>query len=235
MIEAYAEFAPWLGVFETLRVVEGHPLFVPEHAAELRRAAEVLGFHPRLDLPAMKAQLTPNSGRWRWLATPRGVETFFSEEPEPSAEPLDLSVSTVRVGSQNWDARFKTVSYLSHVQALRIAATPEVVLMNEHRCVASAARANIFWRRGDRLYTPHPEAGCRGGVIRHFVRQRREVEQGHFPLEDLLAADEIFLTNSIRGIVSARSLEGRALENFSAADKLRAEYSAIIREQIERD
>jgi 4-amino-4-deoxychorismate lyase len=235
MPEAKVEFAPWLGVFETLRVIEGRPLFVPEHAAELQRAAAVLGFRPDLDLPAITGKLPSLSGRWRWLATPRKVETFFTEEPDSSTEPLDLSVSTVRVGSQNWDARFKTVSYLAHVQALRLAATPEVVLMNEHRCVAGAAHANIFWRRGDRLYTPDHEAGCRCGVIRNFVLRCREAEQGHFPLDDLLSADEIFLTNSIRGIVSVRSLEGRPLKNFSEAGQLRAQYTAFIAKQLDED
>jgi 4-amino-4-deoxychorismate lyase len=235
MTEAKAEFAPWLGVFETLRVIDGRPLFVPEHAAELQRAVAVLGFSTDLNLPEMMVQLPPRSGRWRWLATPRGIETFFVEESEPSIEPFDLSVSPVRVGSQNWDARFKTVSYLSHVQALRLADTSEVVLLNEHRCIASSARANIFWRRGDRLYTPDPEAGCRCGVIRQLVLQICEVEQGHFPLDDLLSADEIFLTNSIRGVASVRSLEGRVLESFRVSDELRGAYAALIRRQIDKD
>jgi 4-amino-4-deoxychorismate lyase len=228
MNEAKTGFAPWLGVFETLRVIKGRPLFVPEHTAELQRAASALGLQSKLDLSAITVQLPAQSGRWRWLATPRGLETFFNEEHAPSAEPLDLSVSGVRVGSQNWDARFKTVSYLSHIQALRMAATAEAVLLNEHRCVASAAGANIFWRRGERLYTPDPEAGCRCGVIRDFVLRHREIERGHFPLDDLLSADEIFLTNSMRGIASVRRLEGRTFESVSAADQLRAEYEAFI-------
>ena len=235
MSEAKAEFAPWLGVFETLRVIRGRPLFVPEHAAAFRAAATALGLEADFDSRPMAKKPPRQSGRWRWLATPRGVETFFVEEPDPSTDPLDLSVSAVRLGSQNWDARFKTVSYLSRVQALRMASTPEVILLNEHRCVASAAHANIFWRRGTRLYTPDPEAGCRSGVIRGLVCQRREVEAGHFPLDDLLSADEIFLTNSMRGIVSVRSLEGRVFQIHPAADLLRAEYAALVAKQIEED
>jgi branched-subunit amino acid aminotransferase/4-amino-4-deoxychorismate lyase len=53
------------------------------------------------------------------------------------------------------------------------------------------------------------------------------VEEGHFPLEDLLDADEIFLTNSMRGVVSVRALEGRALEGFPAAEALRVEYARV--------
>jgi branched-subunit amino acid aminotransferase/4-amino-4-deoxychorismate lyase len=234
MTDSSAEFAPWRGVFETLRVIDGVPLFVPEHEAELRRAAAQQGLPVDLDPAHSRQELPAQSGRWRWLVTPAGTRTLFSEEPDVSAEPIELSLSPVRLGSENWDARFKTVSYLSHVQALKIASTPEVILLNEFRDVASAARANLFWRRGDRLFTPAHEAGCRRGIVRAFLLQHHAVEEGHFPLDDLLGADEIFLTNSLRGLVSVRSVEGRPLESSSAAQTLRPAYAQAIANQLIR-
>ena len=139
-----------------------------------------------------------------------------------------MAISTVRLGSQNWDARFKTVSYLAHIQALRMGPAPEMILLNEHGHVASAARANIFWRKGDRLYTPAHEAGCRCGVVRGFVLAQGIVEEGHFAVNELVAADEIFLTNSLRGIVSVNALEGDARTDFSCADELRRKYDQAV-------
>jgi branched-chain amino acid aminotransferase/4-amino-4-deoxychorismate lyase len=228
------EFAPWLGVFETLRVIDGVPLFVPEHAAELTRAASMLGLNAHLDLSKERMELSRRSGRWRWIVTMEGTTTLFSEEPNVSAVPVALSVSLVRVGSHNWDARFKTVSYLAHTQALKMAPTPEVILLNEHGEVAGAARANLFWRRGDHLFTPAHEAGCRQGVVRGFVLQRREVEMGHFSLNDLLAADEIFLTNSIKGIVSVQAVEDDTRNEFACANALRIEYVEEIAAQMKQ-
>jgi len=228
------DFSPWLGVFETLRVVDGVPLFLAQHAAELHRSATTLGLNAEMNMSEAGAKLPPRSGRWRWVVTTRGTETFFVDEESPGSDPLDVSLSTVRVGSQNWDARFKTVSYLSHAQALRMAATPEAILLNEHGNLASAARANLFWRRGDRLFTPAHEAGCRCGVVRDFVLGRREVQVGHFPVGELLEAEELFLTNSMRGIVSIRSLEGRSFPSFPAAEALRAEYAAAVKNQLAR-
>jgi branched-subunit amino acid aminotransferase/4-amino-4-deoxychorismate lyase len=57
------------------------------------------------------------------------------------------------------------------------------------------------------------------------------VEEGIFPPDDLLQADEIFLTNSIRGIVPVRSVEGRALLSQETARQLRREYAAEVRRQ----
>ena len=232
MATTHGDFAPWLGVFETLRVIDGVPLFVAEHRAELARAMKALGLGAAFDAQAVRTELPPRSGRWRWIATSDGVRTMFTEEAPVVSAPLALSVSPVRVGSQNWDARFKTVSYLVHAQAAATASTPEVVVLNEQGNVASAARSNIFWRRGDRLYTPAHEAGCRCGVVRGFVLKNVPVEEGYFPLAHVLEAEEIFLTNSIKGLVSVNMIEGRALADFSAAESLHAKYDAEIVAQV---
>jgi branched-chain amino acid aminotransferase/4-amino-4-deoxychorismate lyase len=226
------DFAPWLGAFETLRVVRGRPLFVAEHYAELLRAAKALGLEVRFDPVQALEKLPPESGRWRWIATADGVHNLFTREEPAVAGPIEIAVSPVRVGTANWDARFKTISYLTHAQARRQAATPEVVLLNEHGHVASAAGANIFWSKAGRLFTPAHEAGCRCGVMRGFVLWREKAEVGHFPLEELLDAEEIFLTNSMRGIVSVSRVEDRPTLSTGVADRMRAAYEAAIAAQL---
>ena len=153
------------------------------------------------------------------------------EEEPLAAVPVDLSLSQVRVGSQNWDARFKTVNYISRVQALREARTAgEVVLLNEHREVASAARANIFWRRGKRLYTPAPEAGCRCGASCvdsscNVGRWKREALLTRTCWKPMRFSSPIACGESFR----ARALDGRSLPTFDAANELRAEYGKATR------
>jgi 4-amino-4-deoxychorismate lyase len=224
MSQASGEFAPWWGVFETLRVIAGKPLFFAEHRVELARAMEALGLTSDMDFAEEASTLPMKSGRWRWVVTSTETRTIFTGETPVSAEPVALSVSPVRVGSQNWDARFKTLGYLAHAQAWKTAATPEVVMLNEHGQVASGSRGNIFWRRGEKLFTPAHEAGCRCGVVRGFVLAQVQVEQGHFPVAELLKAEEIFLTNSLVGIVSVSQMGERVLNSFPCADALRECY-----------
>ena len=227
-----SEFAPWLGVFETLRVIDGVALFVEEHWAEWQRAAGALGLKTMPDRSPSTAELAGRSGRWRWIADAGETRTLFTAEPAAADRPVSLSVSPLRVGSQNWDARFKTFSYLTHAQALATGASDEAVLLNEHGEVASAARANLFWRRGARLYTPAHETGCRCGVVRGFVLGLGPVEVGRFALDELVGSEEIFLTNSLRGIVSVSSLEGASLNDFSCAEEVRLAYHQEVEERI---
>ena len=228
MAQIPTDFAPWRGVFETLRVIEGKPLFFTEHKAELTRAMDALGLMTDVNLVAEAYNLPMKSGRWRWIVTPNETQMRFSEEMSPPQEPIALSVSSVRVGSCNWDALFKTLSYLSHAQAFEMAATREAVLLNENGHVASAARSNIFWRRGEKLFTPAHHAGCRTGIVRGFVCQQVKVEQGLYSLVELQGADEIFLTNSMKGIISINHFEQRAFTSFPCADALREAYDREV-------
>ena len=232
MAQPTLEFAPWLGVFETLRVIEGKALFVAEHLAEMQRAMDALGLKSDADFEAAQAGVPKLSGRWRWIVTSQDAGTLFSEELAAPVEVVGLSVSPVRVGSENWDARFKTMSYLTHAQSWMTSKTPEAVLLNEQGHVASASRGNIFWRKGDKFFTPAHEAGCRCGVVRAFVLKRQKAEEGRFPLSHLMEADEIFVTNSIRGILSVNAVESRSLKDFSSADNLRDAYADAVAAQI---
>jgi branched-subunit amino acid aminotransferase/4-amino-4-deoxychorismate lyase len=233
MSQPFAQFAPWWGVFETLRVVAGKPLFFPEHRAELARAMEALGLKSETDFALEASNLPTKSGRWRWIVTREETRTLFTEEEFTMPEPATISVSPVRLGSKNWDARFKTLSYLSHAQAWKTAVTPEVVLLNEHEHVASASRGNIFWRRGEKFFTPAHEAGCRCGVVRGFVLQQLRVEQGHFPIAELLQADEVFVTNSLLGIISMAKIGERVLEPVRVADALRETYGCEVAARLQ--
>jgi branched-subunit amino acid aminotransferase/4-amino-4-deoxychorismate lyase len=226
------EFAPWLGVFETLRVVDGKPLFLDWHRAELASALAELDLVSDADFAAEAVKLPSKSGRWRWIVTRQGTQILFGEEAPMKPESTWLGVSPVRVGSYNWDARFKTVSHLSHMQAAQVAEGGEAVLLNEAGEVACASRANIFWMRGRKLYTPAHEAGCRCGVVRRFIMENYPVNQGRFMLNELLAADEIFLTNSLRGIVSVTLVQGKEVSSSDVADKLRVLYNAEIARQL---
>ena len=91
--------------------------------------------------------------------------------------------------------------------------------------MAGVAGGNLFWRRGDQLFTPAVEVGCRAGVMRGWVHRMTATTEGSFPLEGLARADEIFWTNSLRGIVSINEFSGRSLADFSQAAALRRHYA----------
>lgn len=193
-------FAPWLGVFETLRVENGRAQFVEEHWKSLRAAAKALGLKVGGDFRETGAQLPRQSGRLRWIVEATQSYVMFHPEPLRVKAAFTLAPAPQRVGSRNWDARYKTLSYLTHWQARQSVAADEALLLNEQGQVATGAMSNVFWVRGGKVFTPALDAGCRDGVVRQWVRRSVKVEEGLFTPEALTQAEEIFLTNSWIGI-----------------------------------
>jgi branched-subunit amino acid aminotransferase/4-amino-4-deoxychorismate lyase len=215
------------GVFETLSVIRGRGLFQDWHEALMIQGAKVLG----LDASPMFFIDEPPAGTgvWRWYLTESGIETTFDASTESLPAAYSLSTSSLKVNSNSWDARYKTLSYLLHIQAREQAATDEVVLLNQRGELASASMANLFWVRDGVLFTPEVEAGCRQGVIRRWVLENTDVavRQGRFKPSDLTTADEIFLTNSRMGIMPVHEWESKPLKTGAVTSKLWKAYTKL--------
>lgn len=84
--------------------------------------------------------------------------------------------------------------------------------------IIESTRANLFIVHAATVFTPPIFGGCLPGVMRkNVIRVLREhdllVEERHLTHLDLGAADEIFLTNAIRGIMPVKSVSGTSFES----------------------
>jgi branched-subunit amino acid aminotransferase/4-amino-4-deoxychorismate lyase len=121
----------------------------------------------------------------------------------------------------------KTANYWRHCDALTTARQrgfAETLLFNDHAELASACCANVFLVHGETILTPGRSSGCRAGVVREWVMKRRPVQERRLRREDVVNADEIFLTNSWIGVMPVATLEGRPLGPRRVGPKLAAEW-----------
>jgi branched-chain amino acid aminotransferase len=105
----------------------------------------------------------------------------------------------------------KTTSYGVSFAARREAeqaGADEALLVGEG-LVLEAATANVWWRRGDELFTPALGAGVLPGVTRGFFLGIEAATEGVFDVADLTAADEAFTTSSIREVMPVVEIDGR--------------------------
>jgi branched-chain amino acid aminotransferase len=87
------------------------------------------------------------------------------------------------------------------------------LVLNTHGRIADTTIANLFYIRSGEFYTPPLSEGGVDGVMRRYLldalpRQGFRVHQLPVDLPDLAAADEVFLTNALKGINWVRSLQG---------------------------
>jgi len=93
--------------------------------------------------------------------------------------------------------------------------------------VLEGPTTNVWWRRGRTLYTPSLDLGILAGVTRATVVELAAetgygVEEGHFGLTELLAADEAFTSSSVREVMPVTELDGAPIARGEAADELQA-------------
>ena len=98
----------------------------------------------------------------------------------------------------------------------------DALLVGDDGIVLEAPTANIWWRTGDRLFTPSLESPILAGVTRSLLLElsRDPVDEGNYPLEHLLAADEAFLTSSIREVMPVRAIDEKEFVPGPAAAAL---------------
>ncbi len=111
-------------------------------------------------------------------------------------------------------AGIKCGSYAENIMALHEAheaGVDEVIFLNSQGDVAECATANVFIVKDGEMFTPELESGCLPGVTRELVmRGARDlglsVSEEKVSLEDLLDADEVFLTNTQIGVQAVSSI-----------------------------
>ncbi len=110
----------------------------------------------------------------------------------------------------------KSVNYLENIYALREAkklGSHEVLFLDYKNYVSEGATSNIFFIKDKIIYTPTKECGLLQGIIRRKVidiietNKNLQLKQGFFSLKKLLEADEVFLTNSIMGIMPVSKIK----------------------------
>jgi branched-chain amino acid aminotransferase len=174
----------------------------------------------------------------RQYSPPRGRAVFFSPLAGEGRErgtvvsqdigrPVDVDcergmsavLSRYRACSDSPLVRHKTANYLACVMAKReaqAAGADEAILMNERGEATEGATSNIFIVRNGCVFTPLVACGLLPGITREVVITlcvATGIPCREWTLRpgDLFASDEIFITNSLLGVMPVRMVSGRVI------------------------
>jgi 4-amino-4-deoxychorismate lyase len=246
--------ALWRGraAFETLRVYEGRPFRIEPHLDRLVASAESMGLPPveRRRLQVLAALVLPAAKggdaalRLVWTAGPEtgppaGL-ALLSEIPawiEPLRERGATAVSLLGVrATVPWLLPgVKSTSYAVNMAAeaeARSRGADEAVFVDADGVVLEGTVTNVWWRRGDILCTPGLDLGILAGVTRAALVELApgcgfRVEEGAFPLADLLGAEEAFTSSSVRELLPLVEVDGHPLGRGPASDELQRALRAL--------
>jgi para-aminobenzoate synthetase/4-amino-4-deoxychorismate lyase len=210
---------PSRGVFETLLALDGEPVALKAHLRRLGRSLEAIysqSLPPQAEGELRRAAERLELGRLRLTATPSedglrldlhaggvGPEAVFP------ARPVKLRTHPVAggLGPHKWADR-RGLDHPAPGEAGALVVDGDEVL--------EAGWANVFAVRHGALFTPPLDGRILPGVTRAAVIEQARtmgiaVTERAIAEGELRQADEVFLTNSIRGIEAVSSFDGTAI------------------------
>ncbi|MEM7764283.1 MAG: aminotransferase class IV [Pseudomonadota bacterium] len=233
------------GVFETLRVSHRRLPLLDWHLARLHRSSAALQIMG-LDMSSVAAQIVAFLERypdadWLKVIVTRGDGARGYRPPDDASPTLVLSsgslvksaaechllLSPISAPTHPGLPPLKHLSRLAEVQqAADLPVEPGVVqiVCDQQGALVCATMHNLFVVRDGELMTPRLINQGVAGVLRDWVLAHSDAKSQRLHLEDALLADEIFVCNAVRGVVSANSICGQWLPSATpVADALRAD------------
>jgi branched-chain amino acid aminotransferase len=242
------------GVFDTSAAHNGHVFLRNAHLERFAAAAKALA----IPFPAREASealdrlaaavgdgavrltLTRGSGA-RGIALPKDPKPLFfgAAGPLPPSFPvLALATTAIRRNETSPAARIKALPYLDAIlgfEEARAKGADEVLFLNTQGRVACLASANLFAAFGRRLVTPPLGDGVLAGTVRAFVLGKAEslgfeAFERSLDFDELLRADALFATSSLKLIAPCRSVDTASFA--SAESKLVQHLQTTLRDAV---
>jgi branched-chain amino acid aminotransferase len=232
------------GLFDTLVAFRRIPFAGDRHLARLLAQAETIGIplDPAMVRRGWEAVLARSeaehvilrttvtrgvAGRGLWPASPPNPTVVVSATNWSRSllgQPARLVTSSIRRSAGSPTARLKALGYLDNVLAAREAAdagATDALLLNTAGKIACTTIANVFATAGGMLLTPPVDDGVLAGIMRSLVLEtaaRAGLAATEQPLlrADILDADTVFVTNSVRFLCLVETLDGHRLGNERA-------------------
>jgi branched-chain amino acid aminotransferase len=216
------------GVFETIRFHKHQMPLWNYHQQRLFGALDYLKFNvPKLltadylhnlilalikknDLTNARVRITMYRGEGG-LTDKNPLQPGFVIQTWPIAEEaLSLNVNGLRLGifregrkAIDYYSHLKTNNFLVYTQAALEAREQkwnDALVLNSENRIADSAIANIYWVKDNHIFTPPLSEAPIQGVMRRFLLEQLPIHEHPLTIEALEQADEVFLTNAVRGI-----------------------------------
>ncbi|ORM64616.1 aminodeoxychorismate lyase [Pantoea rodasii] len=225
------------GCFTTAAVVGGKIQLLNAHLQRLHESCERL-FMPLPDLTqlaeemqqaaagqvraVMKVILTPGAGGRGYSRT--GCETptrIISLSPWPQhyaalqlhgarlvTSPIPLARNPLLAGLKHLN-RLEQVLIRQHIDQTD---ADEALVLDTAGTVVECCAANLFWRKGEKIYTPHLDHAGVNGIMRRFLMAQMAMAGQSCELmdgsrEDVLNADEVVLCNALMPVLPVRQID----------------------------
>ncbi|WP_033576263.1 aminodeoxychorismate lyase [Dickeya chrysanthemi] len=219
------------GCFTTARVVEGQIVWLERHIQRLQQGAEKL-LLPDVDWSLLCEEMQQaaagrvegvvkviisrgNGGRGYSPAGCQQPVRIVMQAPYPShyarwrQDGIQLALSPVPLAQNAWLAGIKHLNRLEQVlirMHLERSGADEALVLDTSGALVECCAANLFWRKGKRVFTPDVALSGVDGVARRHIMALLQVSVFELhvvsaSLDVLADADEVLVCNALMPVI----------------------------------
>ncbi|GAB1442178.1 aminodeoxychorismate synthase component I [Ignavibacteriales bacterium] len=214
-------------LFETMLLNNSEIPFLKYHLSRLKKSAKLNLF--RYDEKeilkelknAVSGDFIKGEYRLKLLLWKYGKVEVRIGKLTPLPDKINVAISKSKISTDNRYLYFKSThrQLYDSERALTIKdGLFDLIYLNERGEVCEGGITNVFIRKGDVYYTPSAECGLLQGVGRKLFMEKNECTEKILYPEDLAEADEIILTNSLRGPVKVDNFMVQFKHGFQDGD-----------------
>jgi branched-chain amino acid aminotransferase len=182
-------------------------------------ANELRNARIRLTVSAGEGDMTPDPGTCPSPTILITAQNLVPLPPEKYETGFKAVISFLRRNSQSPLSRLKSTCYMENIlarTAARAAGYDEAIFLNEQGYLAEGSSTNIFLVSNGELITPCFESGVLPGITRDAVLEiartsNIKATERWVQLNELIEAQEAFVTNSILELMPLVSVESRPI------------------------
>lgn len=229
------------GLFETILIRE-KPEFLKFHINRLKEGLNKINIKPlEEDLEKIIENQKLNNCVLKVVVTEENIIftnrkiTYNKRDYEKG---FDLTISNIFRNSTSLIHKIKSLNYLENVLEREKALEKgfnDCLFINEKGNVCETSTGNIFFVKDEKIYTPSIEQGLLNGTLREFILQEFDVKLENIKLKDLKNYDEIFMTNSIIGIMKIKRIDDYTFSHEKITDLVLKKYIERIRRVDAKD
>lgn len=232
-----------LGVFETIAIENSKPVLLSEHLERMENSLSKIGvsnsnFKSSVTLENINSYVNQNNlFRSALKITVTESNILFSHRSNPYSSDdyrkgFITDTSEVLRNETSIFTYIKSLNYGDNIIEKRRAKermVDEPIFLNSNGMVCEGATTNVFFIKEGRIFTPLTECGLLEGIMRKHIIETNDVTLTFIPHESISSYDEMFLTNSLMGIMPVKKFRDHIFKENTFSIKLIKEYDDFIK------
>ena len=231
------------GFFETIKIVHSKVINLPAHLNRIQFSLGLLKLNSNYDYDFFEEKLSylikknnilhgssrvhvSRKGDGKYLPESNNIDIFISTshgEEYKYNSPISLCVYDDENKALGSLSNLKSSNSLIYILASIYACEnnfDNAILLNSSGFIIEATNANIFIVNNEKVYTPPLNDGCVSGIMRNWIFDQIDIIEESILLDEALEADEIFITNTIDGLIPVKKILKTNFSSFNIVNFL---------------